>query len=108
MDDYFWLSQKERPEVLAYLRAENVYTDAVMKSTKPSRKRLRGDAGRIKEDDETVPYRREPTNTTRATRREAVPISAGKAGRLDAPRVVTLDLNRLAEGHPIWVSASTR
>ena len=32
-DDYAWLRQKDDPEVLAYLRAENVYTDAITKPT---------------------------------------------------------------------------
>ena len=31
VDDYFWLREKSTPEVKAYLEAENVYTDAVMK-----------------------------------------------------------------------------
>ena len=32
-DDYFWLRQKDHPEVLAHLRAENAYTDQVMNPT---------------------------------------------------------------------------
>src|SRR6266851_1602895 len=32
-DDYFWLREKDNPAVLAYLRAENAYTDSVMKPT---------------------------------------------------------------------------
>ena len=38
-DDYFWLRQKDNPDVLAYLRAENAYTEAVMKPTAAARKR---------------------------------------------------------------------
>ena len=33
VDNYFWLRDKPNPEVRAYLEAENVYTDAVMKPT---------------------------------------------------------------------------
>ncbi|MGH7385535.1 MAG: hypothetical protein ACREKG_10140, partial [Candidatus Rokuibacteriota bacterium] len=29
-DDYFWMRSKDDPEVVAYLTAENAYTDAVM------------------------------------------------------------------------------
>ena len=32
-DDYFWLREKSNPEVISYLKAENAYTDAVMKPT---------------------------------------------------------------------------
>src|SRR5262245_45743225 len=32
-DDYFWLREKQNPEVLKYLEAENAYTDDVMKPT---------------------------------------------------------------------------
>ena len=31
VDEYYWLNQRENPEVIAYLQAENAYTDAVMK-----------------------------------------------------------------------------
>ena len=33
LDNYFWLREKKNPEVMAYLEAENAYTDAVMKPT---------------------------------------------------------------------------
>ena len=38
-DDYFWLREKENPEVIDYLEAENAYTDAVMAPTRTSRSR---------------------------------------------------------------------
>ena len=57
-DDYFWLRRKEDPEVIAYLGAENAYTDAVVKPTEPFQEALfREMLARIKEDDSTVPYR---------------------------------------------------
>ena len=31
VDDYFWLREKSAPDVIDYLKAENVYTDAFMK-----------------------------------------------------------------------------
>src|SRR5260370_33199635 len=33
VDHYAWLSHKENPEVIAYLEAENAYTDAILKPT---------------------------------------------------------------------------
>ena len=32
-DPYFWLRERENPEVIAYLEAENAYTEAVMAHT---------------------------------------------------------------------------
>ena len=30
IDDYFWLRERENPEVVAYLEAENSYTNTAM------------------------------------------------------------------------------
>ena len=64
-DDYFWLRQKDHPEVTAHLEAENGYTDAVMKPTvKDPTKRSRlpipvggGKGGRDKHWSELLGYR---------------------------------------------------
>src|SRR5215469_6814263 len=58
VDNYFWLREKKNPEVKAYLEAENVYTDAVMKPTEAFQKKLYDEMlSRIKETDVEVPYR---------------------------------------------------
>ncbi len=60
VDNYFWLRDKKNPEVRAYLEAENVYTDAVMKPTQPLQKKLYDEMlSRIKETDVEVPYKKE-------------------------------------------------
>ena len=57
-DDYFWLRERENPEVRAYLEAENAYAEAFMKPTEGFQKTLYDEMlGRIKETDLTVPYR---------------------------------------------------
>ena len=33
-DDYYWLREKENPEVIAYLEAENAYTETELEDTK--------------------------------------------------------------------------
>src|SRR5258708_36282123 len=67
VDNYFWLRDKPKPEVRAYLEAEHVYTDAVMKPTEEFQKKLYGEMlGRIKETDVEVPYQEgEYSNYTR-------------------------------------------
>jgi len=101
-DDYYWLRQKDDPEVLAYLRAENAYTEAVMKPTRSLQTALYDEMlARIKEDDQTVPYRRGGHfYYSRTETGKQYPIFCRKAGSLEAPEEVTLDLNLLAEGRP--------
>src|SRR5262249_15134150 len=60
VDDYFWMRDKDDADVVAYLRAENAYTESVMKATEDLQQTLyREIVGRIKETDLTVPVRRD-------------------------------------------------
>jgi oligopeptidase B len=55
---------------------------------------------RIKEDDQTVPFRRGGhLYYSRTEKGQQYPIYCRKAGSLDTPEEITLDLNALAEGH---------
>jgi len=101
-DDYYWMRQKDDPEVTAYLTAENAYTDAVMKPTLAFQESLYAEMlARIKEDDQSVPYRRGRFfYYSRTEKGKQYPILCRRAERVDAPEQVMLDLNRLAEGHP--------
>ena len=59
-DEYYWLRDDERkdPEMLAYLKAENAYADALLAPLKPVQDTLYGEVvARIKQDDASVPYR---------------------------------------------------
>ena len=100
-DDYFWLRQKGESEVIAYLEAENAYTDAVMRPTEAFQQTLYDEMlGRIQQTDLSVPYRRgEWLYYARTEEGKQYPIYCRKRGNLDAPEMVVLDLNRLAEGH---------
>jgi oligopeptidase B len=107
-DDYFWLREKDAPEVRAYLEAENAYTEAVMAPTKPLQEDLyREMLSHIKETDTSVPYRDGAyfyyTHTVEGSqyaihcRRPAAPDLSYDA---TAPEEVLLDVNKLAEGQP--------
>jgi oligopeptidase B len=100
-DDYFWLRERDAPEVRAHLMAENAYTDAMMAPTAALQEALYGEIlGRIKEDDATVPYRRgEHFYYSRTETGKQYPIHCRRYGSLDAPEEITLDLNALAAGH---------
>ena len=57
IDNYFWLNERENPEVISYLDAENAYTKAILAPTEAFQKTLFNEMkGRIKEEDESVPY----------------------------------------------------
>ena len=56
-DPYYWLNERENPEVIAYLEAENAYFEAQTAAQAPLREELFAEIkGRIKEDDSSVPY----------------------------------------------------
>jgi oligopeptidase B len=99
-DPYFWLREKDDPEVRAYLEAENAYTDSVMAPTKALQDRLYGEIlGRIQQTDLTVPY---PLGGylyySRTEEGKQYPIMCRKKGELTSPEEVMLDLNELAKG----------
>src|SRR5688572_3010931 len=108
VDDYFWLREKDNPEVIAYLDAENKYTYAAMQPLEGFRDKLYKEMlGRIKETDESVPYRKdgywyyhrevEGLQYPIYCRRKASP--GGGAFEQAAPEEVLLDVNELAKGH---------
>jgi oligopeptidase B len=101
-DDYAWLREKDDPAVRAHLEAENAYTDALMGPTAAFQEALyREMLARIKEDDQSVPYRKGAhVYYSRTETGKQYPILCRRtADAEDAPEEVTLDLNRLAEGH---------
>ena len=99
-DDYFWLRERENPEVRKFLEAENAYTDAYMKPTEPFQKALYEEMlSRIKETDLTVPYRDGGWYYySRTEKGKQYPIYCRKKGSLEAPEEVYLDVNELAKG----------
>jgi oligopeptidase B len=101
VDDYAWLREKDSPDVLAYLEAENAYTDAVTAPTEALQETLyREMKARIQETDLSVPYRYGGYfYYSRTEEGRQYPIRCRKQGSLEAEEQVTLDLNALAEGH---------
>ena len=56
IDPWFWLREKDDPETIPYIEAENAYTEAEMKSTEKLQEGLyREMRSRIKEEDSSVP-----------------------------------------------------
>jgi len=101
VDHYDWLRHKESPEVLAYLEAENAYTDAVLKPTGDFQEKLYQEMlGRIQQTDLTVPYTlRGYQYFTKTLEGKQYPLYFRQPGSASFDEQLLLDLNVLAEGH---------
>jgi oligopeptidase B len=99
VDDYGWMREKTSDEVIAYLNAENAYTEAAMAGTVGLQSTLYKEMlSHIKETDESVPYRKGGWwYSTRTVEGLQYPIHCRRSA-LDADEVVFLDVNKLAEG----------
>ena len=100
VDSYYWLRERDNPAVLAYLEAENRYTEAMLAHTVPLQETLYEEMkSRIMETDESAPvahggyfyYHREEKG-------KQYRIYCRKKGTLDAEEQVLIDLNVEAEG----------
>jgi len=100
VDDYLWLRDKADPEVIAHLKAENAYAEAVSRPLEAFREGLyREMLARIKETDESVPYRRHGWwYYTREVEGLQYPIYCRRKGSMQSPEEVMLDVNELARG----------
>ncbi|PPT11262.1 Protease II [Geitlerinema sp. FC II] len=100
VDNYHWLSDAENPEVIAYLEAENAYTDTMTDHLSDFRETLYAEMlGRIQETDREVPYRHGDYLYYRRTEAgKPYDIFCRRFKDEDAPEEILLDSNQLAEG----------
>jgi oligopeptidase B len=99
-DNYYWLNERENPQVLDYLKQENAYFDEKMAPVKTLEDKLFNEMkGRIKEQDASVPYR--DNGYYYYTRYETggeYPLYCRKAGNLQAAEEVMLNGNEMGQG----------
>jgi oligopeptidase B len=102
VDNYFWMRDKEDPDTLAYLKAENRYLAKIMGPTKPLQEKLYTEMlSRIQEDDQRAPYRVGKYGYFARTRKgRAYPIFCRTPWGKSTPVEVLLDVNQLAKGQP--------
>lgn len=100
IDDYYWLNDRENPEVIAYLEEENEYYEQFMDSQKQIQDHLYTEIrSRIKEDDSSVPYKHNRYYyITRFEHNKGYPIYARKKESLDAPEEIMFDCNQMSQG----------
>ncbi|HUC06333.1 MAG TPA: hypothetical protein VL961_13090, partial [Acidimicrobiales bacterium] len=118
-DPWFWLRDREDPAVLAYLEAENAYTDEVLAHLGTLREELFEEMkARIKETDMSVPARRGPwwyygrseegkSYGIHCRRPAGGPDELPPAGEPGNEEQVLLDENALAEGHEYFMVGSS-
>jgi oligopeptidase B len=102
IDNWHWLRERDSPDVIAYLEAENAYADAILAPYDALRDRIFEEIrGRIQESDESAPVPNGPWEyTTRTVEglQYGVHCRRPRGGSADAT-VVLIDENALADGH---------
>jgi len=98
IDDYYWLRERENPEVISYLEDENRHTEKTLEPFNGLQGILFDEMkSRIRQEDQTAPYRLgEYFYYLRYEDGEEYPVYARKKGSLDASEFVMLDVNELA------------
>ena len=103
IDDYYWLRDDERkaPDVISYLNAENVYTEAMLAHTQTLQDKLFEELkGRIKKDDDSVPVKKGDYFYSSQTRGEnEYPTYVRSSDFKGTDQQVILDVNALAKDH---------
>ena len=109
IDNYYWLNERDNPEVIAYLEAENAFTEKVMKHTEALQEELYEEIrSKIKEEDESVPYKKNGYYYyTRTETDKEYYLVCRKKGTLDAEEEVMLDVNQLADGYEFYAVGGT-
>ncbi|MFN3850803.1 MAG: S9 family peptidase [Spirosomataceae bacterium] len=107
IDNYYWLRDKENPKVIEYIKAENAYCDTAMAHTKAFQDKLFAEMkGRIKEEDQSVPYLENGYYYySRTETGKQYGINCRKKGNLEAKEEVLIDGNKMAEGKNAFINA---
>ena len=98
-DNYYWLNDRENPEVIDYLNKENEYYQKSTEHTKAFQKDLFEEMkARIKEDDESYPYFYNGYYyITRFEKGKDYPIYSRKKESLTAAEEIMFDCNEMAK-----------
>jgi len=109
-DDYYWLKDRDNPDVVKYLEAENAYTAAVLGHTQTLQDKLFEEiVGRIKPTDASVPYREgDYLYYYRYEEGEEYRVHCSRKGSMEAPEEVMLNGNELGKGSAFFSLSSPK
>ena len=101
VDDYAWIRDREDPDTIAYLEAENTYTEAQTEHLAGLRDAIFNEIKtRTQETDLSAPAKKGDYWYASSTEEgKQYPTYVRMAGSPDAQAEVLLDVNELAEGH---------
>ena len=101
VDEFYWLNDRENPEVIDYLNKENDYYDAHTAHTKKFQTSLFEEMkSRIKEEDSSVPYKYNGYwYITKYEKGKDYPIYTRKKETLEAAEELLFDCNEMAKDH---------
>ncbi|MCA9756092.1 MAG: S9 family peptidase [Candidatus Eisenbacteria bacterium] len=104
VDDYYWLRERENPDVIAYLEAENAYTDSILAHTKELQETLFEEiVGRLDPTDMSVPYELDGFfYYGRFEEGKEYPLFCRREGSMESAEQILLDGPRMAEGKPYF------
>ncbi len=104
IDNYYWLNNRENPEVLNYLNQENAYYQEQTAHTKEFQNNLYEEMkSRIKEDDTSVPYFYNGYYYfTRMEKGKNYPLYTRRKEFIDAPEELLFDCNEMANGQSFF------
>ena len=101
VDEFYWLNDRENPEVIDYLNKENDYYKQETKHTKKFQEDLFEEMkSRIKKDDSSVPYKYNGYwYITKYEKGKDYPIYTRKKETLDSKEELLFDCNIMAKDH---------
>ena len=101
VDEFYWLNDRENPEVIDYLNKENDYYNAHTTHTMEFQTSLFEEMkSRIKEDDSSVPYKYNGYwYITKYEKGKDYPIYTRKKETLEAEEELLFDCNEMAKDH---------
>lgn len=104
IDNYYWLNDRDNPEVVGYIEAENEFLIDMMAHTERLQERLYNEMrGRVREDDQSVPYRENGYYYyTRFEEGSEYPIYCRRKESMDAPEEIILNVNKKAEEYAFF------
>ncbi len=107
IDDYYWLKERENPEVIAYLEAENDYAEKAMAHTEDLQARLVEEFINLSEQpNQPVSYRKgDYFYYERFEKGKHYPIYCRKKAEMEAGEEVLVDANLLAGGTDVFALA---
>ncbi|MAT30394.1 MAG: oligopeptidase B [Roseibacillus sp.] len=102
-DPYYWLRNRENPDVISYLQEENDYTSHMLRETEDLQKNLFDEiVGRIVQDDSSVPYREKNYEYYRRYRKgDSYPLSCRRRVGTKKEEIM-FDIPSMAKGHKFY------